>query len=330
MTDATVAQLEAVVAVVDYGSFTAAADVLRISQPSLSRRIRALEATLGVRLFVPAGRGMALTDMGRSLLAPARRALREMSSIEALIASGRALTSGSLRVAGLPSLVSTVAPQYVGRFHCRYPAVRIEVVGVDDAAELLEAVRLARADVAFGVVDRIPDDLSFSPLRDQRFLAVLPAGPADGAAGRLPADRTPDHAEPGRAASTDPDRAASADEVPGGEVLDAETLARQSLVTLPRGTSIREITDRVYRDYGVQPARVVTTTQRDALVPLSVAGAGLTIVPDALASQAVALGGRVARFRMPAGRPIGVVYRRDRHRTPAVESFLALVDPVDR
>ena len=48
-------------------------------------------------------------------------------------------------------------------------------------------------------------------------------------------------------------------------------------------------------------------------------------VAQVLASHAVALGGRVARLRMPITRPIGVVYRRDPHPAPAVARFLALV-----
>ena len=175
MADATVAQLEAVVAVVDYGSFTAAADILRISQPSLSRRIRALEATLGVRLFVPAGRRMVLTDTGRALLEPARRALRELTAIEAVVLSSQRLTSGSLRVAGLPSLVSEVVPEYVGRFHRRYPAVRLEIIGVEDAEELLEAVaRTAVGDPVF------TPGLAGLVLGEYRRLAGAPAAPEPG------------------------------------------------------------------------------------------------------------------------------------------------------
>ncbi len=285
------AQLEAMVAVVDYGSFTAAADVLRISQPSLSRRIKALEDDLGTELFIPSGRRMILTETGTSLLGPARRMLREASALQAIATSSRNLVSGSLRVAGLPSLVSTVLPDYVGRFHRLHPGIRLEVIGVDDTDELLEAIKLARADVAFGELGRVPDDLAVDSLGDQEFMAVLPGGE-----------------DPG--------------ESPG--VIDAATLASHSLVTLPRGTSIRAIADSVYSRLGVRPLDVVTTTQRDALVLLSMRGAGLTIVPSVLARQAALLGARVADFPMTVSRPIGLIYRREERRSPALARFLEL------
>ncbi|MGP9489596.1 LysR family transcriptional regulator [Glutamicibacter sp. 363] len=90
------AQIAAVITVVDYGSFTAAADILGISQPSLSHRIRALEQTLGMPVFRAAGRNMLLTEAGRSIIPAGRRALREISSIDALASSTRSLDSGSL------------------------------------------------------------------------------------------------------------------------------------------------------------------------------------------------------------------------------------------
>ena len=95
-------QLEAMIAVIDHGSFTAAADVLQISQPSLSRRIHALEATLGFRLFLPVGRRREITEEGRGVVSAARRTLAELASIDAMARSARALTTGTLRVNQAP------------------------------------------------------------------------------------------------------------------------------------------------------------------------------------------------------------------------------------
>ncbi|HTD50799.1 MAG TPA: LysR family transcriptional regulator, partial [Acidimicrobiia bacterium] len=61
-----VRQVEYVLAVVDRGSFTKAADSLGVSQPSLSDGIRRLETELDVRLFDRVGRSVALTDAGQA------------------------------------------------------------------------------------------------------------------------------------------------------------------------------------------------------------------------------------------------------------------------
>src|SRR5699024_8561794 len=111
-----------------------------------------------------------------------------MSSIEAMVASARELATGSLRVTGLPSLVSTV----------------------QDRDELLEAIRVGRADAAAGVIDRVPDDLAAMPLPSQEFAAVLPSAGPDSA-------RHPDRS------------------------LTARDLSERTLVTLPPGASIRQL-----------------------------------------------------------------------------------------
>jgi len=282
-------QLEALAAIVDYGSFTAASDVLRISQPALSRRIHALERSLGVQLFTTAGRRMELTETGRTILGSARRVLRETATLEALAASNRALTAGSLRITGLPSLMATAVPDYVGRFHRRFPGVRLDVLGVQSTEDLIDAIRLARADLAFGVTDDLPSDLTCVPLHDQQFAAVVSPSDAD------------------------------------AEVVTAEMLSERTLVTLPRGTSIRTLTDEAYRRHRVQPPRIITTTQRDALVRLSIAAGGITIVPDVLARGALVAGGRVLSFEQPLQRHIGVVLEQDALRSPLVQQFIDMI-----
>jgi DNA-binding transcriptional LysR family regulator len=301
-----VALVEAMVAVVDYGTFTAAADILHITQPALSRRIRALEREVGTDLFVPAGRRMVLTEVGREMLGPARRILRETAALHAYARSDAELENGVLRVGGLPSLISTCVPDYVALFHHRFPKVRIELVALESVKELVDAVRLARVDVAFGVGDRAPEDVQLEQLGQQDFVVVLPperTGPSDGE------DRphTPEDAEP------------------GGLVVGVGMLGAHILVTLPRGTSIRAMADAAYERFGLKPRDLLVTTQRDALVLLAVQGAGLTVVPSTLGRLAQRMGGRVAVFPWPLSRRVWLAHRRGERRSAALKGFLELV-----
>lgn len=283
----TVAQLEAVVAVVDYGSFTAAADVLGISQPSLSRRIRVLEALVGSPVFIQAGKQMTLTAIGEQLSVAARKTLRELAAVNGLAASSLSLSTGSLRLIGLPSLLATVVPAYLGAFHQAHPGVQVEVFAAYDTAELFDAVRLGRADGAVGPTKNVPDDLTMSFWQDQTFQAVLPGRPG---------------ATPARGLNED--------------------LGRRTLVTLPRGTSIRTVTDEAYKQLEAVAPQIITTTQRDMLVPLAVEAAGITVVPAELARTAESAGGQAVRFPFPVGRSIGMIYRNDGRKNPAFARFL--------
>lgn len=287
-TGITLSQIQALVAVVDHGSFTAAADELGISQPSLSRRIHTLETALGTQLFVAAGRERTLTEAGRNTLAAGRRALGEVSTIVALSASTRALATGTLRIASLPSLVAAVSPELIGEFHRRHPGVRIDVFGLEEPVEIIEAVRTGRADVAITTIERVPSDLHVDPLPSQVMVAVRPTDTA------------------------------------GSAVLRRDDLVDRTLVTLPRGTSIRSLTDSVYRELGASPARVITTNQRDSLVPLAVASGAITIVPETLASSAARIGGVVIELPSATERAVGLLHVPAAIQNPALAEFLEL------
>jgi DNA-binding transcriptional LysR family regulator len=297
-------QLEAVLAVIDEGSFTLAAQALEISQPSLSRRIHGLEETLGIRVFLPVGRQMRLTDAGGRVARAARRTVQELADLSREISAPTGELTGTLRAAGLPSLVATRLPQHLGALHRQHPQVRIEVFTQEDREQLAEAVRSGKADVALTAGAHAPPDLESIPLRAQQFVAVLPAEqPAGtGSAGE----------------------GVAADGV-AGEQLTADVLAARTLVSLPVGTSIREVTESVYRDLGVAPARIISTTQRDSLVPLAIASGALTIVPEDLAEGAAASGGRVLDLPTPVQRSISALHRRETLPTPALTALLELL-----
>lgn len=277
-------QMEALVAVSDHASVTAAADELGVSQPSLTRRLQGLEQALGVALLRPSGRGVELTEAGALAASAARRALTEVSVIDALAESVRTLTAGSLRLTGLPSLISSLAPDLVGPFHLAHPGVTLSLATEEDPAAVVASLREARADLALCALDGVPSDLVAVELPSQRFIAVAPDAVGD---------------RPLR-----------------------ELLADSTLVTLPTGTSMRATTEEVCRRLGARPARVVTTTQRDGLVRLALAVGGVTVVPDAFAELAVALGGRCIALDDQPARPIGLLHTADALRNPAVAGLL--------
>jgi len=86
------------VATVEAGNFTAAANKLQLSKQFVSRRVMALEASLGVRLLVRNTRKLAVTDLGYELCERARRILGEVADAEQAMSSRRAEPRGLLKV----------------------------------------------------------------------------------------------------------------------------------------------------------------------------------------------------------------------------------------
>ncbi len=119
-----VRQLSYVLAVADEGTFTRAAEVLQISQPSLSQGIRALEAELGAALFERRARPVRLTAAGEALIEPARRAVRDLQTARAAVEAVTGLEGGHLDLVSLPTLSIDPVAELVGRFRVAHPRRR--------------------------------------------------------------------------------------------------------------------------------------------------------------------------------------------------------------
>lgn len=138
-------------AVAATGSFSKAADKLRISQPTLSRRISALEEQLGARLFVRTARGLLLTDDGEDVLEGARRVEHEMLAIARRADAAQQRLSGTVRVSLSEALGAAWLPDKLAAFHLAEPGLCVEVVVDNRALDLVRreadiALRLFRPD----------------------------------------------------------------------------------------------------------------------------------------------------------------------------------------
>ena len=116
------AQLRAFHAVALAGSYTKASAALRVTQPTLSGQVKALEEHYGVKLFDRRGRGVQLTALGRSLLDVTRRLYTMEAEAEQLLAAARSLTGGQLRVgADAPTHIIPL----LATFKRRYPGIQL-------------------------------------------------------------------------------------------------------------------------------------------------------------------------------------------------------------
>lgn len=281
-------RLASFVAVVDEGAFTDAADVLGVSQPAVSQSVRALEAELGTPLFHRFARGVSLTDAGRALLEPARLALRDAQVARAAVDEVRGLLAGRLDLACLPTLVAAPLAPLVGEFRRRHPDVSVRLSDPDDTDHAVDLVRGGTCELA---IVSAGDVRSLRSLRlsSQEFLVILPPG------------------------------------APAGATLRAEELAALPLVAAPRGSSTRAVLDEALASQSAPANVVVETAQREALIPLVLAGAGVALVPAPLASMAERLGCGVARLTPSVRRDVVLVHR-PAPLSPAALSFLRLAE----
>src|SRR3954453_15789901 len=126
-------QLTYFLATIEHGSFSAAANSLLLSQPSLSEQIRRLEAELGVPLFVGGGRGIELTDAGRLFQPHAERTLAEAQSALESVREVRELVAGTVTFGFFGGAHHSLLGGLVQEFRTRYPDVRVRAIGQNSA-----------------------------------------------------------------------------------------------------------------------------------------------------------------------------------------------------
>jgi len=134
MTDA---QLHALLAVADSGSFTHAARRLRLTQSAVSHAVTSLEQSLRVSLIERAAQGARLTDAGERIARHARDILRLKAQIQLDAEAARRLEQGQLRIGSFGVSASRrLLPPLLDAFSARHPGVTVLVLeGSDDEVE---------------------------------------------------------------------------------------------------------------------------------------------------------------------------------------------------
>src|SRR5450755_4421908 len=112
--------------VVEQGGFTKAAVRLNLSQPAISKSLNELEKQLDVVLLERGGRSIRLTDAGRTLFARASELFGVERTAELELRELRGLKRGVLRIGASTTIATYMLPPILGRFHARYPRVRIQ------------------------------------------------------------------------------------------------------------------------------------------------------------------------------------------------------------
>ncbi|GAA2194303.1 LysR family transcriptional regulator [Micromonospora lupini] len=271
-------QLRYFVAVAEVRHFTQAADIVGITQPSLSKQIHALETDLGAPLFERVRGNIALTAAGEVLLPLATRILADVETATREVQELVGLRRGRVRLGATPSLATSLAPPVLRRFRDAHPTVdlRVEEGGSQDLVR-----NLLRGDL----------DLA---------LIIMPAQGADPGLRVDPILR-----ESLVVASVEEVPTAS----PTGE-LRITDLRDQPMVMFREGYDLRDATIQACREAGFEPTFAVDGGEMDAVLSFVEAGLGIALVPGIVLARRP--GVRITPLAPPGvRRTIAVARRRD-------------------
>lgn len=154
------------------GHMTRAADSLGIPQSSMSRRIHALEKTLGLRLLIREGRTVRLTPAAVRLAERARDPLHALAAAVEAVAGEADANHGIVRLGFPLTMGSGRLPTLIAEFHRRAPGIRLQITQAH-GSQLRTDLKSGELDVA--VMIPASDEVRHTVIGVQPILAVLPA-----------------------------------------------------------------------------------------------------------------------------------------------------------
>ena len=279
--------LQAFAAVARWESFSTAAEHLFLTQPAVSKRVAALENTLGQRLFDRIGRRVTLTDAGRALLPRARALLDEAESLIRVVAAASDTISGPLVMGTSHHVGLRRLPPVLRAFTQQYPDVQLDI-------------RFMSSEAACRAVET-----------GELELAVV----------TLPTGREP--ALVRQAVWDDPlEVLVSADHpLAGAARVSLKQLVAHPAVLPGPDTYTRSILIQALRPHGLTPRVVMSTDYLETLRMLVATGLGWSLLPADMAEPDLVALNTPLKLR----RELGVVHHRSRTLSGAARAMLALL-----
>ncbi len=248
---------------------TAAARRLNITQPALSRQIRALEESLGLRLFEKAGRNVRLTTAGEALYSRINAVLVADRDLRAFADDLAHRQSGLLKVGACSQLIERYLPDFLRDWRADNPGIEVRLED-GGGPELAEKLRAGEVNLTISATPVTPIEM-FETVRlgQLAFIAVA----------------TPEFLPPGP-----------------GPIAIGELLS-SPILTLNRRHASREVFDAACRLAGIRPQIILESTSPHTLFSMAESGNGIAVVPSsarmdngAMTMRPIALRGEVIHF----------------------------------
>lgn len=285
-------------------SFTRAAEVLRVAQPSLSQQMAKLEEELGVTLFERGRSGATPTKHGERFVEQAEQILRMQEDLLREMRE-RSQGIGNELVLGAPAITGgRVLPPLIQAFNEKYDQVRVRLV--EETTEHLEQLTVQ------GICDL---SLLALPIRDER-LATSPLL-TESLFLAAPAFSRPWLPEQERKATTGT----------GDLQVQLQDYAKAPFILLKNGYGFRQTVFALCAESGFQPSVAYETSSIETAQALVASGLGVTVVPEMVKRHAKPAP-QYYRLNPPATRTLVFVYRKDRYLSLAARAFLDVLQSI--
>jgi DNA-binding transcriptional LysR family regulator len=285
-------QLRAFEAVTRTGSFTKAAERLRVTIPAVSLQIRQLEREHGVRLFDRVGRRVRLTPAGEMLRQYADRIFTLARDAERALEGTGDFRGTRLRLAATPTAAGYYLAPFWKRLRRRYPGLQLEV-SVHNTRTVRQ--RLLALEDDLGMLGGATEDgaLIVRPFARDTMVAIV----------------SREHPWAKRKAVT------------------LKALGREPLILREPGSAGRELVERALRTAGIEPHAVMEMTSTEAIKQAVEANGGVAVLARAVVRRDVA-GGHLRALPVRGSDlrlQLAFAYHRERAESPLLRAVLDVI-----
>jgi len=249
-------QIKAFHKVASTGSFTRAARELLVTQPAVSQEIKALEASLGIKLFDRSGKNVRMTAEGEVLLSYALRLFALHEEMESLFGRSKNLQHGQIKLGSTALMGTYFLPKIIGRFNRRYPGIEIDLQ-MGNSDQVMHLVLEGLVDLGFSGMTTNHARLESILIHQEKLIMV--------ASPRLPLS---------------------------ARKISLDDISEIPFIWRERGTQTRKLIEKWFLRQlrGHYPRKSIELQNMEAAKRMVEEGYGITVVPEAAVKREISAG----------------------------------------
>ncbi|WP_053363347.1 LysR family transcriptional regulator [Bacillus sp. FJAT-27251] len=273
--------------VVNYRGFTKAAAHTFVSQPTLSKSIKKLEAELGVELFERSTRKLELTDAGEIVYSQAIKILSATDELRILLDDLRNLPTGTIKI-GIPPLIGTLFfPSIAKSFGEQYPEVSLKLIELG-AKRIEHLVEEGEVDAGIVVLPTEKGKFNTSPFRKEDFMLYTSA----------------------------------CHPFVKKEVIALEELKAERFILFNREFALHHLIIKRCQQAGFVPNIAYESSQWDLIAELVTARLGITLLPKSIYEKMDKNAVAAIPLHDPPIWELGIITKKDRYQSHAVKALI--------
>lgn len=156
-------QLKYIIAVDEQHSFSRAAEVCHITQPTLSSMVQKLEHELGIQIFKRHNKTVSTTPQGVKIVEQAKNTIREANKITRYANDNSDILEGELRISVSPTVAQYIIPDFISQYKKRNPKVVLKIKDMK-MANMINSLLDGTLNVAIGISGNKRPDITEIPL----------------------------------------------------------------------------------------------------------------------------------------------------------------------